>query len=378
MNRTQTQTHRKLDRVYRESLTLPFQVQRDRIVIFSDLHMADKVAKVDEFVRNELIYAHALQEYDRNGFRLILNGDVEECWETKPRLIREAYRDTAYAMERRFADKGPAWHVRIVGNHDDLWTNREKVEKYLWPALGPVKVHVGARLGDHILITHGHQGDWFSDTAAVLSRHAVRHGWRGLQRLLNMTTARAARNHMIRKRRDDALYSWARSRGKILIAGHTHRSMFGEMPESNQIVEMLRKLEKELPTHPTPFQLRATIEHLRKLAQSTTFTGSFGDALPCYFNSGCGVHTDGITGIEIEGGKIRLVKWLMDDAQDEDALVVQQQLLFKIERKVYREAELSALIEQVRKGSAPNRVDPETGHFELKEKGNKGEVDSAA
>jgi hypothetical protein len=30
---------------------------------------------------------------------------------------------------------------------------------------------------------------------------------------------------------------------------------------------------------------------------------------PCYFNIGCGIYTNGITVIELDCGKIRLVKW---------------------------------------------------------------------
>jgi len=34
-----------------------------------------------------------------------------------------------------------------------------------------------------------------------------------------------------------------------------------------------------------------------------------GKPLPCYFNTGCGHFRNGITNIEIEGDKIRLIKW---------------------------------------------------------------------
>jgi hypothetical protein len=34
-----------------------------------------------------------------------------------------------------------------------------------------------------------------------------------------------------------------------------------------------------------------------------------GKPLPFYFNTGCGHFRDGITNIEIEGDKIRLIKW---------------------------------------------------------------------
>ncbi len=33
------------------------------------------------------------------------------------------------------------------------------------------------------------------------------------------------------------------------------------------------------------------------------------DIVPCYFNDGCGLYTDGITAIEIENDDIRLVQW---------------------------------------------------------------------
>ena len=37
-----------------------------------------------------------------------------------------------------------------------------------------------------------------------------------------------------------------------------------------------------------------------------------GTPLPCYFNTGCGHFNDGITNIESEGNKIRLIKWHKD------------------------------------------------------------------
>jgi hypothetical protein len=37
------------------------------------------------------------------------------------------------------------------------------------------------------------------------------------------------------------------------------------------------------------------------------------DPLPNYFNTGCGLYTDGITTLEIDHDTIRLVKWNKDD-----------------------------------------------------------------
>ena len=40
--------------------------------------------------------------------------------------------------------------------------------------------------------------------------------------------------------------------------------------------------------------------------------------LPCYFNTGCCSYGDGdVTGIEISGGLIRLVRWLNDESKPE-------------------------------------------------------------
>ena len=48
-----------------------------------------------------------------------------------------------------------------------------------------------------------------------------------------------------------------------------------------------------------------------------------GKPLPCYFNTGCGHFRDGITNIEIEGDKIRLIKW----QRDKSLLLAERELL---------------------------------------------------
>ena len=355
MTRNQRSTARKLDRVFEESPRFPFDPKTDRVVIFSDLHLADHTPGIDDFQRNEMIFCHALQRYDEMNWRLVLNGDVEEGWEVRPSAIRETYRDTVYAMERKFADKGPEYHMRTVGNHDDIWNKPHKVVKHLWPVLGEISVYPGIRLGDDIFITHGHQGDVFSDTAAVLGMFAVRHGWKWLQRGLKISTARAATNHLIRRSRDDALYRWAHSRRKLLFAGHTHRSMFGDVPDGNELVTLLRKLESELPVSDEPFQVRAMIEHLRKVLQSSSMKGDSANPLPCYFNSGCCVHTDGITGIELDRGKIRLVHWGLERSLVPGVVETAAALgALRIERKVYREADLGEILNQIRADGEPD------------------------
>jgi UDP-2,3-diacylglucosamine pyrophosphatase LpxH len=357
--RGRRKTYRRLDEDFEDALKLPFDPASDRYVIFSDVHMADRVNGIDDFSRNEMIYCHALQHYYDEGYGLILNGDVEEAWQARPKKIRGAYRDTAYAVERLFAEKGQRHHVRIWGNHDSIWMKPSKVKKHLWKVLGEgVRVWPGLRLGDHLFVSHGHQGDIFSDTYAIISRFTVRHGWSWLQRLFNVTNARAATNHFVRQRRDDLIYRWALEQGQVVFAGHTHRSMFGEIPETNQIIALLRQLEDEMPDHPSPFQVQATVEHLRQLVQRSEKKRQKrkGEvAVPCYFNSGSCVHQNGITGIELEGGEVRLVKWELEEEMTPNQLLKQKEgLLFSIERRLYQRARVEDIVEKTMQAARRN------------------------
>ena len=242
-----------------------FQITRDRYVIFSDLHKGNRHPKIDDFQRNESIYNQALHHYLNQDYRLVLNGDIEEGWKADYDQILDAYEHTAYAAERDFATQGQRY-FRTYGNHDDDWADPRKVDRFLKPMLGPVQVHPAIVLGNRIMITHGHQGDPHSDQRAWLSQRVVRHVWRPLQRLTGLQQGcRASENHTIYSSRDEHLSGWAQANRFLLIAGHTHRPMLNVDHEAI------------FSTH--------------------------------YINDGCCVHDNAITGLELEQGEIRLVKW---------------------------------------------------------------------
>jgi UDP-2,3-diacylglucosamine pyrophosphatase LpxH len=242
-----------------------FQVTRDRYIIFSDLHKGNRHPKTDDFQRNDPIYGEALRYYLDQDYRLVLNGDIEEGWKTSYDQILAAYEDTAYAMERAFAAQSQHY-FRTYGNHDDDWADPRKVDRFLSPTLGPIKVHPAIILGSRIVIAHGHQGDWHSDRSAWLSQWVVRHLWRPVQRLTGLQERRrASENHSVHSSSDEHLSAWAQANHLLLIAGHTHRPMLNSEHES------------VFSTH--------------------------------YINDGCCVHEDAITGLELDQGEIRLVKW---------------------------------------------------------------------
>lgn len=347
-----SRTARRLDASLKEARELPYDPENDRYVIFSDLHMADRSPGVDSFSSNEVVYLHALQHYLDEDFNLVLNGDVEEGWEVKPRQVREAYRATTYAMERRFVDEGGSRHTRIWGNHDDLWRDRKRVNKHLVPVLGEgIQVYRGLKLGEHILITHGHQGDIASDTFSTISRWSVRYGWRWVQKLTKLTRVRAATNHSVRRSRDKALYRWARDRKKLLIAGHTHRPMFGDVPEMNDLVDLLNRLEQDVSHGDPSPQLRATVEYLRSNIRRMDKRTPKEGHVPCYFNGGSCLNADGITGIELDRGTIRLVAWKLANATPRtEPGSGTEKVQFDIRREVFEEASLTSLFERIEEG----------------------------
>lgn len=353
-----TRTWKKLDLHYHAALKVPYDLKRDRYVIFSDLHLADRINGIDEFAPNEMVLCHALQHYYDEEFHLVLNGDVEEGWEARPRRIRDAYRDTVYALERKFAEKGEPWHIRIWGNHDNIWANPDKVKKHLWPEIGPVNVYPGIRLGENIFIAHGHQGELISDSGAWISEPMLRFGWRWVQRLTRMTSARAATNNLIRNTRAEYLYRWGVKHGQMIVAGHTHRAMFGYLPERNDLINHMRRLEATLADNPLPYQARATIDHLRKtVAKGRRRRHSGENRLPVYFNSGSCVHTNGITCLEIDRGEIRLVRWrLVETSTDHDGLGNEDGLLFTIKPRVLQRADLAEVIAQIRIGTGRSQA----------------------
>jgi hypothetical protein len=71
--------------------------------------------------------------------------------------------------------------------------------------------------------------------------------------------------------------------------------------------------------------------------------------LPCYFNDGCCVHTNGITGVEIDQDEIRLVWWEVSDTY----CVVgggarrRADLFANIERKIYQSGDLGKILSRI-------------------------------
>lgn len=291
----QRHTFKKLDEYSRNAYRISdYQLKNERFVIFSDAHKGDYRDTVDEFKQNESLYCDALNYYLNEDYGLILNGDMEEGWKNRYDDIVQTYENSVYRLESEFAKQGERRYLKIWGNHDADWMKPDNVKKYLWGALKrKVNVHPAVILGDKIVITHGHQGDPNGDTTAGFSEWVVRYLWQPIQWAFDWERRIGITMNTAWRRREKHLYSWAKAHHLLLIAGHTHRPMF--YPDT--------------AVDPSP---RIT---------------------PCYLNSGSCLSHEGITGIEIDRGEVRMVKWNKNTST--------------VERSIFHHADLALMLAAV-------------------------------
>lgn len=263
----------RLEAVYRNAERIPID-RRSKIVCMSDCHRGVG-NRGDNFLPNQNLFFAALQYYYERCFSYIELGDGDELWENRNMSRIVSMHGDAFEMMSRFYQNGR--FLMLYGNHDVVKKGKVFLEthcdnyyceltncrKELFPGL---KAREGVVLtdcatGHEILLVHGHQGDFLNDTLWPLSRFLVRYIWRPLELVGVYDPTSAARNYKKRKKTEHRLDDFAKEKGILLIAGHTHR-----------------------PALPKPGE-------------------SF------YLNDGSCVHPRCITALEMENGAITLVKW---------------------------------------------------------------------
>jgi hypothetical protein len=220
---------------------------------------------------------------------------------------------------------GPRRYYRLWGNHDDTWITKKLVDRHLRPRL-PIEASVGealrltVRRGDAdlgtIIVLHGHQGTFESDTLAWLARPVLRHVYRPImQNFFGVGRQSPSADARLRGAHDREMYAWAAAQQDlILIAGHTHRPVWAARTHLQQLLRDIAALERSPRPGDPVWEAdleQAKRDAARKREESPPEYDIEDDKLrPCYFNTGCCKFSDGdITGIEIDGGTLRLVKW---------------------------------------------------------------------
>lgn len=261
----------KITKLYNKSTKININ-NSSKIVIMSDCHRGSG-DNYDNFAKNKIIYETALLHYYRKGYTYIELGDGDELWESKNyKDIIEEHLET-FKILKKFNQKKRL--MMIFGNHDickktdklikkNLYTYYDKNKKKNKNLLNGLKVYETLVLnyqGYEIFLFHGHQVDFLNSSLWILSKFLVNNVWKRLEHIILNEPTVAARNYPVKNKVDKKLKKWSSKYNKMIIAGHTHR-----------------------PIYP-----------------------SIGQSL--YFNDGSCIHPNGITCIEINKGKITLVKW---------------------------------------------------------------------
>ncbi len=274
------QTMARLTSAYHSARVEEFDAN-SRYVILSDCHRGDG-ALSDEFLKNKNVFVAALDHYWREGFTYIEGGDGDELWEHKDfRHVFKANR-AVWTRIKPFHDAGR--FIKLYGNHDMHLKFPEYVRRNLWTApdpdtgdmvpflhgLEPVEsVVLRHRVtGQEILLVHGHQGDFANDQAWLMNMYSLRFFWKYLHAFGIKSPSSPVRNSFERHKVERNYVKWIRLNRIALICGHTHREKFPR--------------DGELP----------------------------------YFNSGSCVYPSHITGLEITGDAITLVRWRVDANED--------------------------------------------------------------
>jgi predicted phosphodiesterase len=294
---------------------IPFEYEKGKFIIFSDQHKGAKDG-ADDFREAEPNYLAALEYYHKNDFCFVSMGDGEELWENNLGKVKK-FNQASFDAEKKFISNDH--FVKIFGNHDLYWDN----DPFAWWQLKQIyetklKVYEGAVLTVNInnkplniFCTHGHQGDAHSD-GSWFSKFFVARIWAPLQAYLRINPNTPAYDIEKKTLHNSIMYEWSsRQKDTLLITGHTHQPVFLSMTHLESLYKQFQFAQKA-KNNEEIVRLQNLIREIEK--NFTTVSLDYMSTQPYYFNSGCCCFADGdITGIEIDCGWIRLIKWELKD-----------------------------------------------------------------
>ncbi|MEO5976018.1 MAG: metallophosphoesterase [Chryseolinea sp.] len=269
----------------KKGFIIPFDHLESKIIVFSDQHKGAKNG-ADDFMRAESNYLAALEFYETEKYHFVSLGDGEELWENTLNQVKKNNLPS-FDAESKFLRRHA--FTKVFGNHDLDWDINPLAEQELKNIYGSTIIALEGivlqgKIGNkkiRIFCTHGHQGDARSD-GNYFSKWFVSVIWAPLQAYLRINPNTPAYNATLKTVHNQMMYEWSSQQNDILlITGHTHQPVF------------------------------ESLTHYERIQRSDdSKSKQFESVKPMYFNSGCCCFDDGdITGIELSGGEIRLIKW---------------------------------------------------------------------
>lgn len=290
-----------------------------KIIIFSDLHKGNKKSS-DDFAPAEQNYLEALDYYNRAGYTLIMLGDSEELWKFNLFTVQK-HNHPSFEAEKKFLHRKAL--IKVFGNHDIFWNNDPFAGMQLIATYGQkVKIYEGIILQHtqqgktiDIFLTHGHQGDGQSD-GNKFSAWFVAKIWAPLQSYLQLNLNTPAFNDILKTEHNQFMYEWSSQQlNLLLITGHTHQPVFESMTHLERLYKNLL-IARQQNDSAAIAGLQEEIAFRRQ--EYDHVSEDYLHLKPTYFNTGCCCFSDGdITGIEIENGEIRLIRWKTEETASE-------------------------------------------------------------
>ncbi len=300
--------YKNLDKLFASSLKLPLE-SHDKWVIFSDLHMGDG-GSTDDFTDNSSLFIKALDDYYlKKNHTLILNGDTEELQRFRLSKIINQWQKV-YDIFDRFHERNKL--LKTIGNHDlELSLMKELPFDY--------QHYDGIRLqyeSNDIFIFHGHQASKKYQKHNKLIGFTLKYFANPLGIRSYSVSHSSKKQYKIEKR----VYGYSAFNKVVSLIGHTHRPLFESLHKVDRLKFKIEQLCRDyLKAGSKQDEIKQNIkqqkkelkkyfkEHKDHSYQNYVYNSLF--HIPCLFNSGCVVGKRGMTCLEIEGDKIRLVHW---------------------------------------------------------------------
>ena len=311
-----------------KGVVIPFVVTKDRFIIFSDQHKGGKNG-ADDFMLCEPNYLAALDFYFANNYQLIVLGDCEELWEnTLSKVIKQ--QQPSFDRYKQFAAQNRFY--KTIGNHDLDWKNDPITITQIKKLFNAdITIYDGVLLQTmigsrelKILCTHGHQGDKASD-GNWFSKFFVSRIWAPLQMLLKINPNTPAYDSQLKTLHNRLMYEWSTAQQNLLlITGHTHQPVFESLTHIERLYRQLQ-IAQQMNDGTMLGLLQEEIK--KRKFEYDHISDEYLTMKPTYFNSGCCCNNDGdITGIEIDSGELRLIKWAAKDGKPKREILEEETL----------------------------------------------------
>jgi predicted phosphodiesterase len=281
-----------------------------RVLIISDFHMG--IGRRDDLHPNGDMIKKILEDYYyRNGWYLVLNGDIEELAKFSLKDIRAEWAEL-YRVFDLFAAHGRLY--KTLGNHDEgLLFEKD----YPYPLYNAVRIET-SRIP--VYVYHGHQ----SSRVYTDFNNLIRIGLRYLLKPVGIRNISSARSPHRRFHVERQAYNFSRENNCISIIGHTHRALFESLGRFDYIKFEIERLSRDYPASIGADReriagevenLKVELGKLRRSEKRNVIRDSlYGDELPvpCLFNSGSAIGKKGVNAIELDNENIALVYWFAE------------------------------------------------------------------